>query len=78
MDAKQRKQSGMEEEFIDKEKEQLLESLRGRFMEKDQKQAAKIKEKENREKGEKLRDDNNNNNNIFLFKLGEPLARGYY
>ena len=21
---------------------------------------------------------NNNNNNIFLFKLGEPLARGYY
>ena len=53
--AKQRKQSGMEEEF--KEKEQLLESLRGRFMDKDQKQAAKIKEKENREKGEKLHDD---------------------
>ena len=22
--------------------------------------------------------DDNNNNNIFLFKLGEPLARGYY
>ena len=40
-----------------KEKEQLLESLRGKFMEKDQKQAAKIKEKENREKGEKLRDE---------------------
>ena len=54
-DAKQRKQSGTEEEF--KKKEQLLESLQGRFMEKDQRQAAKIKGEEYREEGEKLRDD---------------------
>ena len=56
-DAKQRKQSGTEDEF--KEKEKLLESLRNRFTEKDvqQKANARQKEKENREKGEKLRDD---------------------
>ena len=58
-DTKQRKQSGTEEDF--KEKEELLESLRDRFAKKEHmKQAslsAKHKEKEDRERGEKIRED---------------------
>ena len=55
-DTKQCKQSGTEEDF--KEKEELLESLRDKFAKKDsQKQAslsAKHREKEDRERGEKI------------------------
>ena len=58
-DTKQRKQSGTEEEF--KEKEELMESLREKFAKRDsQKQAslsAKQKEKEDRERGEQIRGD---------------------
>ena len=58
-DTKQRKQSGTEEDF--KEKEELLESLRDWFAKKEHmKQAslsAKHKEKEDRERGEKIRED---------------------
>jgi hypothetical protein len=58
-DTKQRKQSGTEEEF--KEKEELMESLREKFAKRySQKQAslsAKQKEKEDRERGEQIRGD---------------------
>ena len=55
-DAKQMKQSGTEDQF--KEKQQLLESLRNRYTEKDVQQKANAcqKEKGNREKGEELCD----------------------
>ena len=58
-DTRQRKQSGTEEDF--KEKQLLLESLRDKFEEREMfKQAtaaARKKEKEDRAKGEKLRED---------------------
>ena len=57
-DTKQQKQSGTEKDF--KEKEELLESLKDRFAKEHMKQAslsAKHKEKEDRERGEKIRED---------------------
>ena len=58
-DTRQRKQSGTEEEF--KEKQLLLESLHDRFEEREMSKqaaaAARKKEKEDKERGEKLRQD---------------------
>ena len=58
-DSRQRKQSGTEEEF--EEKQQLLESLRERFGEREMSKQAAVearkKEKKDKESGEKLRQD---------------------